>query len=166
MTKKRKNSVVKEISPLKPEIFKSILVSDTAFKTGRIEAGRQRTAIFKCVFCMETYENIVVKEKHKKAGYCNACFQLTKPKSKQTLFKEKVKRIKSEPVADVKLHKTNTSGFRNVTWSKRYSKWQVQIQDHYQRKTLGYFDDKVEAALIHDMYIDENNLPNKKNFNV
>lgn len=40
----------------------------------------------------------------------------------------------------------NTSGYRNVTWSKREQKWIVQLQIDKRNKTLGWFDDVHEAG--------------------
>ena len=44
----------------------------------------------------------------------------------------------------------NTSGFKGVTWSKRWGKWYAQIQVNGKRKGLGYFDtpEKAHAAYI------------------
>ena len=63
-----------------------------------------------------------------------------------------------------KLRSTNTSGYRNVTWYKKKQKWKAQISVKNKRFTLGYFDDKIEAALFHDNYVIENNLPHTLNF--
>ena len=40
----------------------------------------------------------------------------------------------------------NTSGYRNVSWSKRDRKWVVQMQINKKHKTLGSFDDVHEAG--------------------
>lgn len=40
----------------------------------------------------------------------------------------------------------NTSGYRNVSWSKRDKKWVVQMQIDKKHKTLGRFDDVDEAG--------------------
>ena len=40
----------------------------------------------------------------------------------------------------------NTSGYRNVTWSKHDKKWIVQLQIDKRNKTLGWFDDVEEAG--------------------
>lgn len=40
----------------------------------------------------------------------------------------------------------NTSGYRNVSWSKRDKKWVVQMQVDKKHKTLGSFDDVHEAG--------------------
>lgn len=46
-------------------------------------------------------------------------------------------------------NKNNTSGFKGVTWNKNKEKWAAQINFHG-HKTLGYFDDVVEAAKSYD----------------
>jgi hypothetical protein len=48
--------------------------------------------------------------------------------------------------ANQRIARNNTSGFKGVTWNKRYSKWAVQIIVRGQHIFLGYFTDKIEAA--------------------
>lgn len=43
-------------------------------------------------------------------------------------------------------NKNNSSGYRNVSWDKKYSKWIVQLQINGKRKMLGRFDDVHEAG--------------------
>lgn len=43
-------------------------------------------------------------------------------------------------------NKNNTSGYRNVCWSKSYNKWIVQMQVNKKHKVLGQFDDVHEAG--------------------
>ena len=43
-------------------------------------------------------------------------------------------------------NKNNTSGYRNVSWDKKYNKWVVQMQINKKNKTLGRFDDVHEAG--------------------
>jgi hypothetical protein len=45
----------------------------------------------------------------------------------------------------------NTSGYRGVTWCKRYGTWQAQIQVAGQRQFLGYFAAKEDAARAYDV---------------
>lgn len=44
--------------------------------------------------------------------------------------------------------KTNTSGVTGVMWSKKYNKWQVEIQRHGINKYLGRYANKDEAIRI------------------
>lgn len=46
------------------------------------------------------------------------------------------------------LWKTNTSGYKGVTWSKQYGKWQAQIQINKKNNTLGLFNSIVEASNV------------------
>lgn len=43
-------------------------------------------------------------------------------------------------------NKNNTSGYRNVSWSKQDQKWIVQLQIEKKNKVLGRFDDVHEAG--------------------
>ena len=60
---------------------------------------------------------------------------------------------------------TNTSGYRGVSKHHKVDKWVAQIQINNKNKYLGYYDTKMEAAIIYDNYILENNLPHTRNFN-
>lgn len=40
----------------------------------------------------------------------------------------------------------NTSGYIGVSWHKNYNKWSAQINIEGKKKTIGYYDDKIEAA--------------------
>lgn len=51
----------------------------------------------------------------------------------------------SENQHNRKMSKTNTSGYKNVTWNKRKSKWLVNVRVHSMDFHIGYFDD-VELA--------------------
>lgn len=44
------------------------------------------------------------------------------------------------------LPKNNTSGYKGVTWYKRYNKWLAQTLVDGKRKNLGYFNNKLDAA--------------------
>ena len=48
------------------------------------------------------------------------------------------------------IQKRNTSGFRGVSWSKTYSKWQSYVNFNKKRKFLGYFEDLEFAAFVAD----------------
>jgi hypothetical protein len=50
----------------------------------------------------------------------------------------------------VALRRDNRSGYRGVTWCKRYGTWQAQIQVDGKRHFLGYFTDKEDAARAYD----------------
>lgn len=43
-------------------------------------------------------------------------------------------------------NKNNSSGYRNVSWSKSYKKWIVQMQINKKNVVLGKFDDVHEAG--------------------
>lgn len=59
------------------------------------------------------------------------------------------------------LKSTNTSGYRGV--SKNWSKWRARIQVEGKEKSLGTFDNILDAAKAYDRYILENNLNNTIN---
>ena len=48
-----------------------------------------------------------------------------------------------------KLHKNNTSGYRNVRWKKERNKWEVSIRHNRKLHSIGLFsnlDDAIDAA--------------------
>lgn len=45
-------------------------------------------------------------------------------------------------------NKNNTSGYKNVTWNTRKSKWLVNIRTHKKDIHIGYFDDIELADLV------------------
>lgn len=45
---------------------------------------------------------------------------------------------------------TNTSGYKGVSWSKGMKKWTAQIRILGKIRNLGYFDDKISAAMAYD----------------
>jgi hypothetical protein len=45
----------------------------------------------------------------------------------------------------------NSSGYRGVTWCRRYGTWQAQIQVAGKRQFLGYFAAKEDAARAYDV---------------
>lgn len=59
------------------------------------------------------------------------------------------------------LKSTNTSGYRGV--SKNGFKWRARIQVDGKEKSLGTFDNILDAAKAYDSYILENNLNNTIN---
>ena len=59
---------------------------------------------------------------------------------------------------------TNKSGYRGVSWHKRYNKWVAKINVNKKRIHLGYFEDKIEASKAYDKYVIDNNLEYTRNF--
>lgn len=59
------------------------------------------------------------------------------------------------------LKSTNTSGYRGV--SKNGDKWRARIQVNNKEKSLGTFENILDAAKAYDKYIVDNNLENTKN---
>lgn len=45
---------------------------------------------------------------------------------------------------------SNTSGYRGVHWNKEVKRWGVALRINGKRKTIGYYNDKIKAALIYD----------------
>ena len=46
--------------------------------------------------------------------------------------------------------KDSPSKYKGVTWHKHIKKWQAQICFNGKHKTIGYFDDEIEAARAYD----------------
>lgn len=46
------------------------------------------------------------------------------------------------------LNKNNTSGYRNVVWSKQRQMWQVLLMKNYKKYHFGYFHDVHEAGKV------------------
>jgi len=63
-----------------------------------------------------------------------------------------------------RLQKRNTSGYRGVTKTTNKEKWRAQISVNYKRIQIGTFNEKEEAALAYDAYINKYNLEHTKNF--
>jgi hypothetical protein len=55
-------------------------------------------------------------------------------------------------IEDIKsrLHRTNRSGYRGVSWHKHKDRWTAQIGIDGRLRYLGAFDDPVEAARVYD----------------
>ena len=68
-----------------------------------------------------------------------------------------ITREKQQHNTDV-LRKTNTSGYRGVSFDKRKNKYYAGICVKGIQKFLGYFDTAVEGAFAYDNYIFNNNL--------
>lgn len=56
----------------------------------------------------------------------------------------------------------NTSGYKGVNFHK--TKWRARITVDYKEIHLGTFDTALEAALVYDSYISQNNLEHTLNF--
>ena len=63
-----------------------------------------------------------------------------------------------------KIRSTNTSGYRGVSWDKKYNKWKVEISVNNKKKHLGYFTNPADGARAYDQYVIDNNLSHTKNF--
>lgn len=63
-----------------------------------------------------------------------------------------------------KTRENNKSGYRGVSWHKNSNKWTSKISVNKKRIHLGYFNDKIEAAIAYDKYVIDNNLEHTKNF--
>lgn len=53
---------------------------------------------------------------------------------------------RSQNMANIRTPKSNTSGYRGVTWDKKAQKWMAQIMVNYKTIFLGYFDDPSKGA--------------------
>ncbi len=49
---------------------------------------------------------------------------------------------------NAKISVKNTSGHKNVCWSKRRNKWMVQLRIRKQKTIFGFYDDLELAALV------------------
>lgn len=56
------------------------------------------------------------------------------------------------------LNKSNTSGFRGVSFHKAANKWRATIKVNNKQISLGYANSAEEAARIYDKYVIENKL--------
>lgn len=56
----------------------------------------------------------------------------------------------SQNTANASKRSTNKSGYKGVSWNKRYSKWEAYLTKDYKHVFLGYFDDKDKAALAYN----------------
>lgn len=52
----------------------------------------------------------------------------------------------TENMQNRRKHRNNTSGYKGVSWIRRYGKWQATISVNGKNINLGRFDCKVEAA--------------------
>ena len=56
----------------------------------------------------------------------------------------------NENLRNRKRHSNNSSGFTGVSWYAAGKKWVAYIRINTVRKYLGYFEDKIEAALAYN----------------
>jgi len=56
------------------------------------------------------------------------------------------------------------SDYKGVSWNKLKNKWVTRIDVYGKLKTIGYFEDKFDAAWAYDKYIIDNYLPHSTNF--
>ena len=57
-----------------------------------------------------------------------------------------------------------TSRFRGVGWHKRDKKWRVAIRVNGKQKSIGHFDNELEAAHAYDAYAITNGIDTPRNF--
>ena len=62
-----------------------------------------------------------------------------------------------------RLSKRNKSGYVGVSWNKVRGMWTIRIKVNTKYVWLGDFEDLMEAVILRDNYIIENNLPHKLN---
>ena len=54
-------------------------------------------------------------------------------------------------IRNQKIHKNNKSGYKGVCWIKDRNKWKASINiEKYKNKHIGYFKDKIEAAIAYN----------------
>jgi hypothetical protein len=59
---------------------------------------------------------------------------------------------RQENLRNQKKHKTNTSGYKGVSWASNIGKWCAKNRD----ATIGYFETKEAASLAHDEFVKAN----------
>lgn len=64
----------------------------------------------------------------------------------------------------VKKEVEDISDYKGVNWNKLKNKWVTRIDVYGKLKTIGYFEDKFDAAWAYDKYIIDNYLPHSTNF--
>lgn len=62
-----------------------------------------------------------------------------------------------------RIHSTNKSGYRGVSWQSKLNKWEVSIAVNKKTIKLGFYKEPLEAACVYDTYILENNLKHTLN---
>ena len=56
----------------------------------------------------------------------------------------------SQNGSNMKIPKSNKSGFKGVSWNKQHKKWSAYIYKNYKHIFIGSFEDKQEAALAYN----------------
>lgn len=57
---------------------------------------------------------------------------------------------RSQNLSNKGMNRNNKSGFKGVFWFKNYKKWLATIRVDKKRIFLGYFKDKIEAAIAYN----------------
>lgn len=57
---------------------------------------------------------------------------------------------RSQNMANKKLQKNSTSGYKGVSWAKKKKKWTAYIKEKGTQKGLGQFDTPIAAAIAYD----------------
>ena len=57
-----------------------------------------------------------------------------------------------EQVVNRRLNRNNLSGFLGLNWFASRQKWRVRVGVNYGEILVGYFEDKIEAAWMHDQF--------------
>jgi hypothetical protein len=50
------------------------------------------------------------------------------------------------------LSKSNTSGYKGVSWRKDRQKWKAEIKKNYKSISLGHFDNPHDAARMYNFW--------------
>lgn len=64
----------------------------------------------------------------------------------------------SENILNAKLNKNNKSGYKGVSWNKRYSKWEVFITINYKHIFLGRYDNLDDAIKARKIYENQHKI--------
>ena len=59
---------------------------------------------------------------------------------------------------NAKLNKNNKSGYKGVSWNKKYNKWEVFITINYKHICLGRYDNLEDAVRARKDYEVKHNL--------
>lgn len=56
----------------------------------------------------------------------------------------------SQNTANAPMRKSNKSGYKGVSWNKKYKKWEAYLTKDYKHVFLGYYDNKKGAAMAYN----------------